>query len=132
MFKKRNNHGKVLMENVVFIILNVMFLMILVLFISKSGQGASLLEETYSKQISLLIDSAKPGMTIVLDMEKAREIAEKNGLEFEEIIFSRDNLITVKLDENSGHSYSYFNKININLYPDSEINSYVIKILEYD
>lgn len=132
MFKKRNNHGKVLMENVVFIILNVMFLMILVLFISKSGQGASLLEETYSKQISLLIDSAKPGMTIVLDMEKAREIAEKNGLEFEEIISSRDNLITVKLDENSGHSYSYFNKININLYPDSEINSYVIKILEYD
>ncbi len=132
MFKKRNNHGKVLMENVVFIILNVMFLMILVLFISKSGQGASLLEETYSKQISLLIDSAKPGMTIVLNMEKAREIAEKNGLEFEEIIFSRDNLITVKLDENSGHSYSYFNKININLYPDSEINSYVIKILEYD
>jgi len=132
MFKKRNNHGKVLMENVVFIILNVMFLMILVLFISKSGQGASLLEETYSKQISLLIDSAKPGMTIVLDMEKAREIAEKNGLEFEEIISSRDNLITVKLDENSGHSYSYFNKININLYPDLEINSYVIKILEYD
>ena len=63
--KKR---GQILVENIVFIILNLVFLTILILFIfSKSGSEANL-EEKYSKQIALIIDSAKPGMTIHLNM----------------------------------------------------------------
>ena len=65
--------GTVLVENVIFIILNLLFLSILVLFLVKQGSGAIVLEQAYSKQISILIDSAKPPMEIQLDMEKGNE-----------------------------------------------------------
>lgn len=120
------------MENVIFIILNVLFLAVLILFLARQGQGAVLLEQSYAKQIALLIDSAKPGMTIILDMGKARELAEKNGLEFEEIVINANNIITVKLSEEGGYSYSYFNDVDVGKpYPDNSIDSYVFVIGEY-
>ncbi len=124
------------MENVIFIILNVLFLAILILFLLRQGQGAILLEQSYAKQIALLIDSAKPGMTIILDMSKAKDLAEKNGLEFKDIVINENNVIMVKLSEKGGYSYSYFNEVNVTLYPDKtnpeKITSYVIKINEYN
>jgi len=123
------------MENVIFIILNVLFLAILILFLLRQGQGAILLEQSYAKQIALFIDSAKPGMTIILDMGKAKGLAEKNGLKFEEIIINANNIITVKLSEDGGYSYSYFNDVDVSIYPDNSdpehVTSYVIKINEY-
>ncbi len=136
MFKKRDKKGTILIENVIFIILNVLFLAILILFLLRQGQGAIILEQSYSKQISLLIDSAKPGMTIILDMGKAKELAEKNGLEFKDIIINSNNVITVRLSGQGGYSYSYFNDVDVTLYPDTsnpeKINSYVIKINQYN
>ncbi len=136
MFKKRGTKGAILMENVIFIILNILFLAILILFLSRQGQGAVLLEQSYAKQIALLIDSAKPGMTIILDMSKAKELAEKNGLEFKDVVHYSDNVITIRLSEKGGYSYSYFNDINVILYPDTsdpeDITSYVIKINQYN
>jgi len=124
------------MENVIFIILNILFLAILILFLLKQGQGAILLEQSYAKQIALLIDSAKPGMTIILDMSKAKDLAEKNNIEFKDIVTKIDNIITVKLSEKGGYSYSYFNDVDVSLYPDKtnpeDITSYVIKINEYN
>jgi len=123
------------MENVVFIILNVLFLTILILFLARQGQGAIVLEQSYAKQIALLIDSAKPGMTIILDMSKAKDLAEKNGLEFKDIVKKTDNVITVRLSEKGGYSYSYFNDVNVSLYANGDpenINSYVIKVNEYN
>ncbi len=123
------------MENVVFIILNILFLSILILFLLKQGQGAALLEQSYAKQIALLIDSAEPGMTMILDMSKAKDLAEKNGLEFKDIVINTDNIITVRLSESGGYSYSYFKDVDVSLYPDNsnpeDIDSYVIKINEY-
>jgi len=136
MFKERGKKGAVLMENVVFIILNVLFLTILILFLARQGQGAIVLEQSYAKQIALLIDSAKPGMTIILDMGKAKDLAEKNNLEFKDIVKKTDNVITIRLSEKGGYSYSYFNDVDVSLYPDTsnpeKVNSYVIKINEYN
>lgn len=136
MFKKRSKKAAILMENVIFIILNVLFLAILILFLLRQGQGAVLLEQSYAKQIALLIDSAKPGMTIILDMSKAKELAEKKGLEFKDIVINANNIITVRLSEEGGYSYSYFNDVNVTLYPDAsdpeDITSYVIKVNEYN
>ncbi len=128
--------GAVLMENVVFIILNILFITILILFLLRQGQGAVVLEQSYAKQIALLIDSAKPGMTMVLDMEKAKKLAEKNGIDFEDIVIKANNVITVKLSEKGGYSYSFFNDVDVSLYPDTsdpeDITAYVIKINEYN
>jgi len=136
MFKKRGKKGAILMENVIFIILNVLFLSILILFLLRQGQGATLLEQSYAKQIALLIDSAKPDMTIILDMSKAKDLAEKNGLEFKYVVTNTNNVITVRLSEKGGYSYSYFNDVDVSLYPDTsdpeDITSYVIKVNEYN
>jgi hypothetical protein len=117
MFKK-NKRGEILIENIVFIILNVVFLSILVLFLIKQGTGVVLLEDAYSKQIALLIDSAKPGTIIRINMEKGLDVAEEKGIPFDQIIFIDKNYLMVKLSEKSGVEYSFFNDVSVKSYPD--------------
>ena len=129
--KKR---GHILVENVIFIILNLIFLTILILFIySKTGSEA-LLEEKYSKQIALMIDSAKPGMIIHLNMEDAIEKAEKNNWGIKKIVSVSGNTITVQLREKGGNSYSFFNDVDVSVFHDDQKNTeeYVIIINRYN
>lgn len=115
----RKGGTSLLLENIVFIILNLIFLTVLVLFIARQGSGTILLEEAYAKQIALIMDSAKPGMTISLDFEKGIEkIKQSFGEEYLEksnfnstIVTFEDNIVTVKLEKGKreGYSYSFFN-----------------------
>jgi hypothetical protein len=135
--KKR---GQILVENVVFIILNLIFLTILILFIySKSGSEA-LLEEKYAKQIALIIDSAKPQMEIHLSMEDAiKKAKEKWGEDkISKIVSISGNTVTVKLREKGGNSYSFFNEVKLeNIYPidmdgDGKNDGYRFRIIDYN
>ena len=81
--KKR---GTLLLENVIFIILNLFFLSVLILFLFKQGGGAITLEQSYAKNIALLIDSAKPVMELRLNMKQGMELAEKNNVPLDEMI----------------------------------------------
>lgn len=119
--KKR---GKVLVENIIFIILTLIFLSILVLFIAKQGAGATNLEQSYAKQIALLIDSAKPGMVIRTDMNEAFGNDEAWFLEnFGKVVKIKDNVVTVKLSDKGGYSYSFFNNLDpaVEVYPQGEV-----------
>ena len=104
--------GTILVENIIFIILNLIFLTILVLFIARQGEGAVILEESYAKEIALLIDSAKPGMKITLNMQDAVELAKKEKYG-DKIISIDDNLVTVKIHDKGGSSYSFFNDVEL-------------------
>ena len=133
--KKR---GQILVENIVFIILNLVFLTILILFIfSKSGSEANL-EEKYSKQIALIIDSAKPGMEIHLNMEDEIKKTKENLGEdrIDEIVSISGNTVTVKLREKGGYSYSFFNDVSVSASPASIpvkfSKEYVINIIKYN
>lgn len=132
--KKR---GQILVENIIFIILNLIFLAVLILFIySKSGGGA-VLEEKYSKQIALLIDSAEPGMIIHLNMEDAIKKANENNFK-DKIVNVEGNVVIVKLREKGGYSYSFFNNVDVSVYPDvknsqtGKTEDYIIKINKYN
>ena len=116
LIKPRNmgKRGTILMENLIFIILNLVFLSILVLFLFSKMGNAAVLEERYAKQIALVIDSAKSGMTIYLDMENAIDKAEKENWPLDNIVTIQDNVVTVKLREKGGYSYSFFNDIKVN------------------
>ncbi len=128
----KNKKGVILVENVIFIILNLMFIIVLALFIFKQGSGAIVLEQSYAKNIALLIDSAKPVSELILNMEDAMDLAEKNGVERNEIVRIEENLVTVKLTKNSGYQYSFFNDVDATAYPDLEPNkNYIIKINGY-
>ena len=128
--------AQILVENVVFIILNLIFLTILILFIySKSGSEA-LLEEKYAKQIALIIDSAKPGMIIVLNMEDAIKKADGNW-DLNKVISVSGNTVTVKLREKGENSYSFFNDISVSIPEVSLIHlkknkEYMISIGDYN
>ena len=82
-----------------------------------------------------MIDSAKPGMTLRFDMKEARELAEKNGIDFKEIVKIENNIVKVKLTdiEGGGYSYSFFNDVEISEpFPDATNKFvYVIKIGDY-
>jgi hypothetical protein len=130
---QKTKRGELLIENIIFIILNLIFLTILILFLARQGSGAVILEESYAKEIALMIDSAKPIMTLRIDMSQAREVAEKNGISFDEVVKIEKNVVSVKLTKDSGYSYSFFNNVDVSKpYPDATSkNLYVIKINGY-
>jgi hypothetical protein len=112
--------GTILVENVIFIILNLMFLAILVLFLVKQGSGAIVLEQAYSKQIAMLVDSANPVMLIKIDMEKGKNLAEENGINFNDVVSINGNLVRVKLSNGEGYTYSFFNNVDVSAYADRD------------
>lgn len=124
--KKRKKRGTILIENIIFIILNLIYMTILIVFLLRYSSGTNLLEQSYSKQIALILDSAEPNMVIFLDMESAFEIAEeKLGKDnLNQVVNIQGNKVTVKLTKDSGYSYSFFNDINITGYYPSNTEEY--------
>lgn len=128
----KNNRGTILVENVIFIVLNILFITILILFLSRQGNGAVVLEQSYAKNIALLIDSAKPVTEMKLYMKDAIDLAEKNGISREEIVRISNNLVIVKLSDKGGYQYSFFNNVDATAYPDVyPEKNYIIKINGY-
>jgi lipoprotein signal peptidase len=115
-----NKKGQLLIGNLVFILLNALFIFVLVLFLLKQGNGAITMEQIYAKEIALSIDYAKPVMLITLDMEKGMKIAEKSKMDFGEAVRIEGNVVRVKLSENSGYTYSFFNDVEARAYPDKD------------
>lgn len=107
--------GNILTENVIFIILTLVFLVILMLFLTSKSKDVSVLEEKYAKQIALILDLAKPGMEIHVNLNDALNLAKRELGEnsIDNIVSLDNNLVTVKLSKDSGYSYSFFNNINI-------------------
>lgn len=113
MRKLLNKRGNILTQNIIFIVLNLVFLSILIIFLFSKMGNAALLEEKYAKQIALILDSAEPGMVISLNMEDAIKIAKKENRNLsDEVISLKDNIVTVKLREKGSYSYSFFNDLD--------------------
>jgi len=115
--KKR---GTILVENIIFIVLNLVFLSILFLFLFSKMNGTAILEEQYAKKIALAIDAAKPEMKLIFNMNDAVEKA--NDEKFDgKIVSIEGNVVTVRLHEKGGYSYSFFNDVDFDAlyyYPD--------------
>lgn len=114
----KSKNGQILVENVLFIVLNVVFISILLIFLFRQGSGAVIIEQTYSKEIALLIDSSKPVMEIKVNLEKAKKLAEKNGVSFDEVVSVSGNVVRVKLSPKGGYEYSFFNDVLVNTFPE--------------
>jgi len=114
---KRGKRGNILTENIIFIVLNLAFITILLLFLFSKTESASVLEERYAKQIVLMVDAAEPGMVIHLNMEDAIKMAEKEGISPLGIVSINGNVVTIKLSDegsNPKSSYSFFNDVEVN------------------
>jgi len=127
--KIKSKRGTILAENIIFIVLNLIFLTILIIFLFSKMGDAAVLEERYAKQIALIIDSAKPVMEIHLNMEDAIKEASKEKWEGD-IVTIQENIVKVKLREKGGYSYSFFNDVDVTAYPDINGEGYILTINE--
>ena len=128
---KNKKAESLIYPTVIFITLNIIFFSILLLFVFKSSTAAGIYEQAYAKQIALIIDEAKPGMSIFLNLEKGVEIAEKNKRPKDKIISIENNEVIVRLSNNGGYSYKYFSDYEISSYfDDISKNKLVININE--
>jgi hypothetical protein len=89
---------------VIFIVLNVIFFGSLFLFVQRAGDNVILVEQKYAKQISLIVDGAKPGMTVRMDVDEFDEFIDKHGLLERETVVFQEGEVTVKLGRGDGYS----------------------------
>ena len=104
--------GRLILEEIIFFSLNVIFFVIMLGFVVSNVNGRPVYEQAYAKQIALMIDEAKPGMTFSLNM---RDVVEKYDRELSEIIKIDNNekKVVVKLGSRGGHSYRFFTQAKI-------------------
>lgn len=104
----------ILMENIVFILLIVVFVLIMYFAITRAGSQATLFEQAYAKQIALMIDKAEPGIEIEMDIYDMNDIARKNRFSGNYVsINNEENKVNVKLVEGKGYDYYYFNDVDV-------------------
>lgn len=115
------------MENVVFIILAILFFAILFVFVYRQASGTSLIEERTAKQIALAIDAADKDTQIVIDL---RDVYGKKNKDFQGNFVSIDNtnkFVKVQLGVKSGYDYGFFNNVNVVYKTEGGVVTLIIK-----
>jgi len=134
---KKASIGEQIMDNVIYLLLAVIFLAGMYLFVSSQENGAAAWEEFYAKEISKVMNLAKPGDEIVLDVHKGTVIAKRNKVDMRSETFDFNNErkeVCVKFNRGKKSCYSYFNDVNVSSWkvelavPD--FNALIIKIAE--
>ena len=104
-----------LAEEIIFIILNVVFIFMLIFFVLRMSNSTAITEEIYAKKIALTIDSMMPGTEVNISLSKVIESAKRNkysGNIIEPGDFTNNNLITIKAVDGGGYSFYYFSALN--------------------
>ena len=132
----KNKRGStILIEQVLSIILNVIFIVLLISFVMTRASTAGVLNEKYAKEIALALDAARPGMIITIYMKDAIDTAQKSWGEnnIKNMITLSGNTVTVGVKPGSSYSYSFFNNITIaNHYLDTTKDAYIIYVGNYN
>lgn len=126
---KKNKKAKIVMETLIFLILNLVFFVVMLVFAYSSGDREFVYEQTLSKEIALIIDNAKPTMVISLDISKYIEIAEENKQTKENIVKlnKEENRVEVNLKQKGGYSYQYFSNSDVSIDLEKNLLSIYIK-----
>lgn len=114
----KNKRGDTfVLETTFFIILNVTFFVVMLVFVNRAASGTVIYEQTYAKQIALLLDNAKPGTTVFLNIDKGVEIAKENKIALEKIveINEKENRVKVALAGKGGYSFQYFSDVSVEI-----------------
>ncbi len=115
IFNKRGSTSELLMDNIIFIILTVLFLSLFLVVVYKQRDNVVAWEEYYAAELSRILNMAKPGDVIEFDVQKATEIAVDKSVPVESI-FSFDNeknRIYVKLSPSGKSYYEFFNEVDV-------------------
>ncbi len=116
---KKRGESDISMGTVIFLILNLLFFSIILIFIMTSSNNITFYEDVYSKQVALLIDSSRPGTRIILSNSDfldifSRDIEKENIKRDNFFSVSQENKrVTFKFKESafSGFAYYFFSDI---------------------
>ncbi len=101
----------------------------MIVFVSSSSNNSLLYEQIYAKEIALFLDSAKPGMEIILNFDKGFDIAEGNNRKTNLVkIDEENNEIHVALRSSGGYNMTYFTNYNITLVENSKQKWIYLKV----
>lgn len=116
-------------ENIIFLVLNTVFLVLLIVFIARSTDAVSVYEQAYAKQIALMVDKASSNSTVSLFMDKGVNLAKKNNIHLKDVVIIKDNTIIVSLAKGGGYGYKYFTDENVTIQKNLEYgNTLILKI----
>ena len=97
-----------LYSTVIFIVLNLLFIVLLFTGLAKFSSGAATYEEVYSKKIALFLDYASPGMELKINFEKGFEICRETHCSEENMVKIKEGAASVFLSSGGGYSYYFF------------------------
>lgn len=131
LLDKKGQSDDVIFPIVIFVVVNLAFFSILVLFVYRSSSDFSFYEQAYAKEIAMFIDSAKSGTSITIDFTKGYEFSEKNkfGLDSNNALISMKNSsVIVKLSSKTGYSVKTFSDLESIFYFDKQNNNLRIEV----
>jgi len=112
----KDKRGVDLLNNtIVFLLLNVVFFGIMFGFVARAGSGATVTEQVYAKQIALIIDQAKPGTILNINIEEIYELADENKFSRQKVIEidNENNKVHVRIAEGKGYFYNFFSSADV-------------------
>ena len=118
MWKKGNlifdKRGEDIFPNVIFIVVNILFFSMLILFVFKASSGAFIYEQAYAKQVAMLIDYSTPKTDIKIDFSKAINVAKENK-KTENLVKINDvnKEVIVSLSNQGGYAMKYFSDYDV-------------------
>ena len=129
---RMNKRGEnFLQENVVYIILFLIFLIIGMAFLYKYQNNVYFWEQYYSYTIAKTINNAQVGDKVELNFDKAVELARKSGIAEVNSIVSVDNVkkdIGISLQIGKKTTYPFLRNYNIdNVLVDNSVEGYILK-----
>tara|TARA_Y100000034_G_C6844817_1_gene382585 strand:- start:1 stop:420 length:420 start_codon:yes stop_codon:yes gene_type:complete len=113
-----------LSENVVYLLLVVLFVTSMFIGVTLVGRQVTLYEQVYAKQMALMIDKAEPGMEIEYRDFRIFKLAADNNAPRDIVSVDNDrNVVTVRLSNNQGYSYQFFNDVGVswNIVPEDRV-----------
>lgn len=113
----RKRGSETLYPLITYLLVVILLFAMLFFFVARAGSGVATYENLYAKKIALMIDQARPGTSLTIDIFDMVDIAKKNLVSnLNGIISFNDEKkeVTVKLSPvGKGYTYSYFTDAKI-------------------
>jgi hypothetical protein len=130
--RRKRGGSNLILPEIIFVLLNLFFFSAIILFIQVSSTGALVYNQAYAKNIALILDNSRPNTRIIINIDNALKIAEKNKRSTESLIKinDRENYVQVGLGNKGAYKQIYFSDLRVS----SEIigNNLVLEIRRND